>query len=159
MEFRYLNYRHKEFSMPEFWPDIHVEPCTTIHREDEVLRFFERFNNLLAQLTGYTPAYRPLFKQIGVLEGVTHIRYFRADTGKQYVANSCAIDDVMDADEISNCAFMVPQFHVHRPRSIRPIRIKEGEALHVAVDADFEYWGWYPNAYDPVMLRYTADII
>ena len=158
MEYKYLDYRSESFKGPSSWPKFAVETCDEVLNETRVLEFFDRFNDLLSRLVGYGPMYRPLFEELGALEGCSHMRFFRADTGREYTAIHRKDGKFLTADEISNGAFMVPYFKIHSPRAMRPIRVREGRVLHLAVDADFTYWGAPLDGYDAIMKSYTAKL-
>lgn len=157
MKFRYINYADQRFSQPEGWLNYPVIESSQIYNEDVVIDFFDRFARTFEGVRAggrWTD-----FHEVGVIEGVSRVRYFDAKTGRQYSAMWQEGGASLDAYSIVKNAFFMPSILFRNKRSIRPIRVQEGDVIHLAVDADFQYDpDDHPSYYDPISLTYRGEI-
>ena len=157
MQYRYLNYRHPDYTM-DFWPDTQVQDSSELAAEVETLAFFARINSLLQELGGYSPRFRPQLNALGSLRSFERIRYFRGDTGQQYAAMSAGEGGSLTGDDVVNGGVMIPFYTIRPIRGFHPIRVREEGALHLHVDADFEYRDGGLDAFDRVSKVYEAEL-
>ncbi|WP_156442237.1 hypothetical protein [Sphingomonas sp. CCH13-B11] len=141
MIFNYMKYSDTDQAEVNFWTETAPIKTEDVKIEGHIINFFESINSSLKRLGGYGPKYRTIFREIGVLEGVTGARFYRSDNGQEYTALRHADGSFLKADSIVDVAFIIPFLEIRNRRAIRPLRVKEGQCLHLVVDADFRWYG------------------
>ena len=157
MKFIYESYNNPAMEAIGFWPRITVEDSSSIYEEQRVIDFFDRFNVALVDRPNQN--HWRGFNAIGDLEGISGFRFFDASTGRQFGAISRDDGIPLNADNIVHGIFSQPRIRFGVRRSVRPIRVLEGTAIHLAVDADFMYsLSDNPAERDSVRLTYEGEV-
>ncbi|UVI38405.1 hypothetical protein [Qipengyuania spongiae] len=152
-----MNYRHPNFTK-ESWSDTFIKEGRPPADLGSVLDFFSRLNGTLLKLGGYSPRFRSQLDAVGTLKDHSRIRYFRGDTGEQYVALSSGTEKPLAGDSVVNAAVILPFYTVRPIRGLRVINVHEEGILHVHVDADFDYRGDPLDGYRKMMKSYEAGL-
>lgn len=147
MQFHYIDYSYEKKSATRGWPGTNViETEVELPGGQQTLEFFNRLEKVLVERGGYFVQHNAAYEDLGVLPGCSALRIFRADTGEQLVLLFRRDGEDLSAREIADAATRNMFMTIRNPRSIRPIAAREGDAMHIVVNADFRY---HLPEYDP----------
>ncbi len=153
-----MKFYYNEKSNPTVsnWPTSPIESCNVIDDQDNVLAMLDKITKMNALIGPWHFGQKPLYRELGELEGFPRARIFRMDNGQEYSSLSSVDDRPLSADRIAAAAFHSCAFRIENPRAIRAIKVKEGDVLHLAVDADIVLWVKDPDLSH--MPSYSAEL-